>query len=141
MDDLQILHDDHALLSAEVVHVVALIKSLELNSDHSAPLFVELSRQVELLRHQLVEHFAFEEHDAFPRVSEAYTGAGPQLDYLCQQHEKVLNAFDELLASLQATIEPDWSTAVARSDHFESVFIAHATAEAELLRELSIPPE
>jgi len=141
MDDLQILHDDHALLSAEVVHVVALIRSLEQNPGYTAPLFVDLSRQVELLRHQLVEHFAFEEHNAFPRVREAHTGAGPQLEHLCQQHEKVLAAFDEMLASLQATVEHDWSTAVARSDHFESVFTQHATAEAELLRKLSIPPE
>lgn len=138
MDDLELLHNDHVLLGSQVVHVVALLKSLERNPSSAAPLFAELTRQVELLRHQLVEHFAFEEAQSFPTLAANFPQLCPQLEHLRQQHGLLLRVFDELLASLHATHESDWSTAAACSDRLESRFAEHVTAETELLRGLSL---
>ena len=138
MDDLELLlHNDHELLGSQVVHVVVLIKTLEQNTGPTVPLFAEFTRQTDLLQQQLREHFAFEEAQVFPKLGDALPHVSPRLDRLRQQHEKISEAFSALVASLQAGSEPDWSAAVARSEHFQALFSEHANSEAEILRELS----
>ncbi len=138
MDDVELLHNDHALLGSQVVHVVALVKSVDQNPSSAIPLFTELTRQMALLRQQLIEHFAFEEAQSFPRLAASFPDASPRLDQLRQQHGLILGVFDQLVAALQTTSEPDWSAAVACSNRFESNFTEHVTAETEVLRGLSL---
>ena len=138
MDEVDLLHNDHVLLGSQVAHVVALIKSLEQNPSLTVPLFAELTRQVDLLRQQLTEHFAFEEAQSFPTLAANFPNAGPRLEQLRQQHGLILGLFEELRASLQTTCELDLATAVACSVRLESNFAGHVTAETELLRGLSL---
>ena len=138
MDDFELLHDDHSLLSSQVVHVIALIKSLGDNHQPSVPLFSEIIRQMGILRNQLLEHFAFEEEEAFPRLDDKYPTIRARLHQLLEQHDKVLAAFDDLRAALRA--EPRASIILdtsASCDMFEAAFEHHAAEEAKLLRQLA----
>jgi iron-sulfur cluster repair protein YtfE (RIC family) len=138
MDELELLHDDHSLLSSQVVHVVTLIKSLEDGGQIAASHYSEVLRQMEILRQQLLEHFAFEEEEAFPRLDDKFPKVHSKLEQLQSQHDSVLTAFEALRSALwtetKASLVPD---ATARCDRFESTFQLHAAAETELLRELA----
>jgi len=138
MDELELLHDDHSLLSSQVVHVVTLIKSLEDSGHIAAAYFSEVLRQMEILRQQLLEHFAFEEEEAFPRLDDKYPAIRSKLEQLQAQHDSVLAAFEALRSVLRAEKKeprvPDPSTSCNR---FESAFELHAAAETALLRELA----
>jgi iron-sulfur cluster repair protein YtfE (RIC family) len=138
MDELELLHDDHSLLSSQVVHVVTLIKSLE-DGGHIAPLhYSEVLRQMEILRQQLLEHFAFEEEEAFPRIDGKFPKVHARLEQLQVQHDNVLLAFEALRAALWTEAKvPSAPDATARCDKFESAFQLHAAAEADLLREVA----
>ena len=138
MDDLDLLHDDHTLLSSQVVHVVSLIKSL---SDGQAPgvsLISEVLRQMEILRQQLLEHFAFEEEEAFPHLADRYPATRTKLQQLEEQHERVLATFDDLRSVLWAESKGlSAEDTATRCDEFESAFTLHAAEETALLQELS----
>ena len=138
MDDLELLHDDHALLSSQIVHVIALIKSLEGGQSSAVALVSEVLRQLEILRQQLHEHFAFEEEEAFSRLSDQHPAYKERLQHLIEQHDQILAAFEELRsipwAQSQGVSAPD---AAARCYRFESAFTEHAAAETELFREIS----
>ncbi len=138
MDDLDLLHDDHALLNSQVVHVVTLIKSLGDKQSTSSSLISEVLRQTEILRQQLLEHFAFEEEEAFPRLDDRYPAIKSKLQQLQEQHERVLASFEELRSVLwdesQGLLAQDTT---ARCDRFESAFTLHAAEETALLRGLS----
>ncbi len=138
MDELELLHDDHSLLSSQVVHVVTLIKSLEDTGNIAASHYSEVLRQMEILRQQLLEHFAFEEEEAFPRLDDKFPKVRSKLEQLQSQHDSVLAAFEALRAALWSETKvsrtPD---ATVRCDKFELAFQSHAAAETELLRELS----
>jgi hypothetical protein len=141
MDDLELLSDDHTLLGAQVIHVVALVKSRGEGHYETAALFAEIVRQTELLGSQLVEHFAFEEETAFPRLNHKYPAIGARLQILLTQHAEVLAAFNELRSAIRG--EPELSSSQdtsAKSLFFESAFERHATEERELLRELAATP-
>ena len=138
MDELELLHDDHSLLSSQVVHVVTLIKSLKDSGHIAASHFSEVLRQMEILRQQLLEHFAFEEEEAFPRLDDKYPTIRFKLEQLQAQHDGVLVAFEALRSVLWAdTKEPRVPDPSASCDRFESEFELHAAAEAALLRELA----
>ena len=138
MDDLELLHDDHSLLRSQVVHVTTLIKALGDGQSPAVSLFSEVLRQMEILRQQLLEHFAFEEEEAFPRLDDKYPTLRTKLQQLSDQHENVLVAFEELRSVLWAESKglsaPD---AAIRCDSFESAFAQHAAEETEMLRELT----
>ena len=141
MDDLDLLHDDHALLSSQVVHVVTLIKSLGDNRGAGGSLISEVLRQTELLRQQLLEHFAFEEEEAFPRLDDRYPAIKTKLQQLQEQHERVLASFEELRSVLWDESKGlSAEDRAARCDRFESAFTLHAAEETALLQEASNSP-
>ncbi len=136
MNDFELLHNDHALLSSQVVHVVALVKALEQGTTSTASLFAELARQMELLQQQLREHFAFEEAQAFPQLRIARPDMAPALEPLHQQHAIILEAFEKLLTCVNSS-EPDWNAAAVLSDTFKTAFSEHAALEAQLFGKIS----
>jgi iron-sulfur cluster repair protein YtfE (RIC family) len=138
MHDLELMHDDHSLLSSQVVHVVTLVKSLEEGSHIAATHFSEVLRQMEILRQELLEHFAFEEEEAFPRLDGEYPTIRPQLEQLQAQHARVLAAFEALRSVLWTEAKESRVAETSTScDEFESVFKLHAATETALLRELA----
>lgn len=140
-DDLELLSDDHTLLGSQVIHVVALLKSLSEARLDSAALLAEIMRQIELLGSQLAEHFAFEEVTVFPQLTHRYPAIGPRLQNLLAQHAEVLAAFNGLISAIPGDLEsPNYSDTIAKSAFFESVFERHALDETELLSELTATP-
>ena len=138
MDDLELLHDDHTLLSSQVVHVVSLIKSLGDGQNPGVSLISEVLRQMEILRQQLLEHFAFEEEEAFPLLGDRYPAIRTKLQRLQEEHERVLAAFDDLRSVLWAESKGlSAQETTTRCDQFEASFTQHAAAETALLQELS----
>jgi len=141
MDDLELLLDDHSLLSSQVVHVTALVRTLEQDTSVTSPLCSEISRQVEILRQQLLEHFAFEEAQAFPRLQEKFPHVTSDLQELGGQHAVILDALDAVQTALKANPEPAWPELIAHCDTFGAVFTDHAADEAALLAELTSTPK
>jgi len=135
MDDFELLNDDHSLLSAQVVHVTALMKTLEHDPSWPSPLKTEVIRQVEILRQQLLEHFAFEEAQTFPRIDNRFPHASSRVEELREQHAKVMAALELVWNNLQSARAPH--QVLADCEVFRVVFTDHATEENELLRQLA----
>jgi hypothetical protein len=137
MNDLDLLHDDHLLLSSQVVHVSSLIESMDARL--SVSLQSEVLRQIEILRQQLQEHFTFEEEEAFPRLRDKYPTFQGDLQRLLEQHKNILSALEELRA-LPWAQSSGISTreAADRCSSFEAAFASHASEENALLQELTI---
>jgi iron-sulfur cluster repair protein YtfE (RIC family) len=141
MDDLELLSDDHALLGSQVIHVVALLKSLSEARLDTAALTLEIMRQIELLGSQLAEHFAFEEVTVFPQLTQKYPASSPRFQNLLAQHAEVLAAFKGLISAIPGDSEsPNYADTIAKSALFESAFERHAREETELLRDLAATP-
>jgi iron-sulfur cluster repair protein YtfE (RIC family) len=141
MDDLELLQDDHSLLGSQVVHVVTLIRSLGDGHQPAVALFAEVVRQMEILRNQLLSHFAFEEDEAFPRLNDKYPEIRSELVRLLAQHDSILGAFDVLRSGVCAG--PSTSITQGTAENcalFESAFELHAAQESTLFRQLPQQP-
>ncbi len=134
MDDRDLLHDDHLLLSSQVVHVSSLIESMD--AGLSVSLQSEVLRQIEILRQQLQEHFTFEEEEAFPRLRDKYPTIQGKLQRLLGQHKNILSALEELRVLPWGQINGTSTREAAdRCRSFEAAFTSHANEENALLQE------
>ena len=138
MDNLELLADDHLVLSSQVLHVVALLGALVEGRFAAAPLYSEIVRQTDLLYVQLVEHFEFEEITAFPPLKEQFPALAPRLQTFLNQHDRILEAFKEMRSELElGELHLVHSNALLRTAQFESAFEQHATAETKLFKEMA----
>ncbi len=136
MDDFELLHDDHLLLSSQVLHVSSLIESI--GDGSSVSLLSEVLRQIEILWLQVSEHFAFEEGEAFPRLRDKYPTSQAALQPLLEQHTGVLAALEALRALPWAQPGPTLAReAVDRFRSFRAAIDSHADEENALLQELA----
>ncbi len=138
MDDLELLSDDHSLLRSQVIHAMALLKSLLEGGIESATLYSEIVGQMDLLHAQLVEHFEFEEEIAFPKLEERFPMFMPQLQTFLGQHDQILEALEELRLALKLNFSQlEHGSALSKAAFFETVFERHATSETQLFDELA----
>jgi|SRR5664280_236139 len=138
MDDLELLSDDHSLLSSQVIHVVALLQAIVEGRFEAAALNSEIIRQTDLLQGQLVEHFEFEEKTAFPRLQERFPEFSSQLEAFLAQHDQILKAFEELQSNLNLELSQlNHVSVFSKATFFESAFERHATSETQLFNELA----
>lgn len=136
MDDVQFLADDHALLSSQVIHVVALVRAATENRFELAELRSEIARQADILHDQLAEHFDFEETTAFPRLEEIFPAYAVEFQQFSAEHDSIMQAFDEFRTELRvAPANWDESSLLAKAVTFEQQFERHATTETRLLGE------
>jgi iron-sulfur cluster repair protein YtfE (RIC family) len=137
-DDLKLLLDDHTLLSSSVIHGVALVRRLAAGRFEATALHAETSRQVELIREQLIQHFEFEEAKAFPRLEVLFPAQADALQQFVAEHDGILQTLDLLRTDLSFDRPPaDGRNLQKRALAFERVFEAHATAETNLFNELA----
>jgi iron-sulfur cluster repair protein YtfE (RIC family) len=135
---LKLLLDDHALLSSSVIHVVALVRRFAVGRFEAAGLQMEIARQVELLREQLVQHFEFEETTAFPHLEEVFPAYQEQFQQFVAHHDGILRVFEIVRTELSFEGAPADGRSVQRKAlAFERVFEEHATAETKLFNELA----
>lgn len=99
MDGWALLSDDHALLKLQVTHLVALTRALVEGDFECAELYAETSREVALLRHQLLDHFEFEETSAFPSPERALPSEVSTLSHSWPSMSS-LRAFEQLQVEL-----------------------------------------
>ncbi len=133
MDDLELLSDDHSLLGSQVVHLVAMLRTLVEGDFETGPLHSEINRQAQLLSSQLVEHFEFEEITAFPRLEQRFPKLSSQLQALTAQHDEILEAFEAMRADLRLELSQLKKVdIVSKASFFESTFGQHADSESQL---------
>lgn len=138
MDDVQFLADDHALLSSQVIHVVALVRAATEKRFELAELRSEIARQADILHDQLAEHFDFEETTAFLRLEEIFPAYAVKLQQFSAEHDSIMQAFDEFRTELRvAPANREESSLLAKAVTFEQQFERHATTETRLLGEMA----
>ncbi len=139
MDDLNFIADDHALLSSQVIHLVALLKASDEGRFELAGLDNEILQQTEILQSQLAEHFAFEEVTAFPHLLARYPKYSSRLRALLAQHDDIRLVFEDYRSALDDTPFPfDHARLLAKGIAFETAFESHATEETRLLNEIGL---
>lgn len=138
MEMLALLSDDHALLSSDVLRLVALVRAFAEGRFGRTHLHCEIRRQSNVLRGQLTEHFDFEESTAFPHLASTFPDAEPQLRRLIQDHDRVMETFETFRTELELCLAPHVAEALLQSVlAFEHAFKNHATDEIALFEKLS----
>lgn len=98
-----------------------------------------LLARLEVLREELLEHYAKEEEGLFPFVRHHLPSMGGEVDRLEQSHDAVCGSLvrlAHLVASDREVLAGDRSAVVALYDRFEKAYTKHSQDEAALFEEL-----
>lgn len=131
---------DHDVLTSQVEHVAAMVSGLSGNSFDAATLRDELINQVDLLKDQLLEHFAFEEEAAFPYLTSAIPEDAPRLRSMSAAHDRIARCLVEVSELLRLTtrdtIQPQTGPIAATFERFLNHYRSHVREESEVLSSL-----
>jgi iron-sulfur cluster repair protein YtfE (RIC family) len=98
-----------------------------------------LVRQLELLRDELLRHFADEEEGLFPFVRRTVPAKAEAVDRLSDAHDAICGAVVRLVHLVQHDPKaqgPDRSALLAHYERFESAYAHHSQQERALFEEL-----
>lgn len=131
---------DHDVLTSQVEHVAAMLHGLSGNDFDAATLRDELINQVDLLKDQLLEHFAFEEEAAFPYLTNAMPEDAPRLHSMSAAHDRVARCLvevsDLLRVTTRETLARQTGPIVATFERFLNHYRSHVSEESEVLSTL-----
>lgn len=131
---------DHDVLTSQVEHVAAMLHGLSGSSFDAATLRDELINQVDLLKDQLLEHFAFEEEAAFPYLINAMPEDAPRLRAMSGAHDRVARCLVEvselLRVTTRETLARQSGPIAATYERFLNHYRSHVSEESEVLSSL-----
>lgn len=131
---------DHDVLTSQVEHVAAIVRGMSSHHFDAAALRDELINQVDLLKDQMLEHFAFEEEAAFPYLTNAMPEDAPRLSQMSAAHDRIARCLVEVSELLRLTsretIQPQTGPIAATFERFVNHYRSHVREESEVLTTL-----
>ncbi|MBX3193074.1 MAG: hemerythrin domain-containing protein [Labilithrix sp.] len=137
-DPIAELSHDHGRLSSLVLDVkgiLARVSGEELAFEEGADALLE---NAEVLREELLLHFALEEEGLFPFLEAHAASLLPRVEALRGQHDAICTRASELaLAATQSARDRvGFATCLAAFERFEQLYAAHAKDELAFLADL-----
>jgi iron-sulfur cluster repair protein YtfE (RIC family) len=131
---------DHEVLTSQVEHVGALVSGVADRGFPAAAMREELVQQVEMLKVQLIEHFAFEEEAAFPYLIQAIPNDAERLRALARAHDRIARCLVEVAElvrlTTRETLLPQTGPIAAAFETFVNHYRRHLEEEADVLGSL-----
>jgi iron-sulfur cluster repair protein YtfE (RIC family) len=138
-DPVRELGHSHAALNKLALEVRELVLTREGGRSTAAATRHRLLARLEVLRDELLEHFANEEEGLFPFVRKNVPTTATTIDRLLDAHDAICGAVVRLahfVAHDSGALDTHRSTLAALYERFEHAYAAHADDEANLLEEL-----
>src|SRR5450631_1871858 len=137
-DPVTQLEHSHAALTKRAIEIRDLVRAEPAEGLPAALTRKQLLAKLELLRDELLPHFANEEEGLFPFVRHNLPTKSNAVDRLAEAHDTICGAIVRLVHVVRRdlVLGRDHAALVAHYDRFESAYAQHSQKEAALFEEL-----
>jgi hypothetical protein len=137
-DPVSQFEHSHGALTRRAIEIRDLVRAEPPEGLPAALTRKQLLGQLELLRDDLLQHFANEEEGLFPFVRQNLPTKADAVDRLAEAHDTICGAIVRLvhLVRHDQVLKREHATLVAHYERFESAYGRHSQSEGALFEEL-----